>query len=410
MLTPAILTVKTFGGFAISRQIGKNTLTISEHDNLSRKLWGLLEYLIVFQKRGATRDELIDAFWGGDFGRNPDNNLKALVFRSRNALSALGFPIGKDIICCESNGYRFSDSLTFNIDAEQFETLCCQAETAKYPSLQLEKARAALCLYDGDFLAKSIEFAWAATLNVYYHSKYLKLCKSTIDLLAKARRHEEIITLCKRALKIEPYDEILHRALIEAFTETGAMQAAMRHYTYVVDFFITELSVSPSRELTALYHKITASVSPKEQDLHNFRESLTERVEELTPFLCGYAAFTEICRLEARAISRSQESSQLIMLVISRQNGGTISSGQINSGMEYLRKAIMATLRSSDVFCRFSSVKFLLLLPNTSSENGHKAVNRILNSFSTKHPRVSYVISHTLLPVLPNEPCGSAVS
>ncbi len=401
MRTSATLEVKTFGGFSIARQIGEQTLTISEHDNFSRKLWGLLEYLTVFRKKGVNRVELIDAFWGDDFSESPDNNLKALVFRARKTMAMLGFPNGTDVIVYKNNSYKFDDAITLNVDAEQFEALCGAADSEINSDKKLKSMLMAANLYDGDFLSRNTDFSWATTLNIYYHSKYLKLCYSTFALLERAKRYEEIIALCKKALTIDPYDEMLHRSLIEAFSDSGAMQAAMQHYTYVVDFFITELSVSPSKELTALYHKITSAVSSKKQDLQMVRDMLQECEESANPFFCGYATFRDICQLNARTSVRSGMSSQLVMLTLSGQNGNPLSVGQIRSGMSYLMQAIRSTLRMSDAFCKFSSVQYLLLLPDTGYESGQNAVARILQKFNSRHPRVSYTVLNSLLPVLP---------
>ncbi|NCB74085.1 MAG: hypothetical protein EOM51_04995 [Clostridia bacterium] len=348
-----------------------------------------------------SRAELIDAFWGDDFSGSPDNNLKALVFRARRALTALGFQDGKEIIRAEGNGYRLNNTICFDIDSEKFEAYCNRAQTEKNPAKKLENARTALRLYDGDFLPSSSEYAWAATLNVYFHSKYLKLCKNTVSTLADKGSFEEIILLCKRALIIEPYDEMLHCALIDAFTETGAMQAAMRHYTYIIDLFISELAISPSRELTSLYRKISISSAFKTQNLLSIQQSLSESFDEIKPFHCTYSAFLEIYRLEARTLSRAGRASQLVMLKLVGKNGSLLSKGQSASGAKYLEDAIKASLRCSDVFCLFGSAQFLLLLPDTSCENAIKAVERVLCFFDAEHPRVSYGVSHTLLPVLP---------
>ncbi len=410
MITSTKLTVKTFGCFSIKRQIGENTLIISESDNVSRKLWGLIQYLIIFRKRGVSRGELIDAFWGDDFSGSPDNSLKALIFRARRALTALDFPDGKEIIRAECNGYRLNNTICFDIDSEKFEAYTNRAQTEKSPAKKLENAKMALCLYDGDFLSSSSEYSWAATLNVYYHSKYLKLCKTTVCALADKGNFEEIISLCKRALIIEPYDEMLHCALIEAFTETGAMQAAMRHYTYIIDLFISELAISPSKELTSLYRKISVSSAYQAQNLPSIRQSLSESFDEMKPFQCGYSAFLEIYRLEARTLSRAGRTSQLVLLKLAGKNGGMLSKGQISSGTKYLEEAITASLRCSDVFCFFGSAQYLLLLPDTSCENAIKAINRVLRCFDAEHPRVSYGISHTLLPVLPVRTCENTIS
>ena len=69
--------------------------------------------------------------------------------------------------------------------------------------------------------------------------------------------------------------------------------------------------------------------------------------------------------------------------------------------MDFVMKAILTTLRMSDVFCQYSSVQYLILLPSASLENGKKVVDRILQRFHIQHPKVSYTVKYTLLDVLP---------
>ena len=394
LLTPAILEVKTFGEFSISRRTGDEALVISESDNYSKKLWVLLEYLVVFRKRGASKAELTDLFWDGESNENPENNLKALIFRARNTLELLGLPSGKAVILYQNGSYRFTRELIFRVDFEQFDLFCTAAEASEAADKRLNNSLAAIHLYEGDFLPKSSDYSWAATLNIYYHSKYLKLCADSILLLEKAERHDEIIELCKKALTIEPYDEALYRSLIKAFAASGAMQAAQRQYTYAVDLFISKLSVPPSRELTELYSTIKPD-DTGERDLDSVWEALREKDNDPAPYFCEYAVFKNICRLNARASERSGEPVQLVMLTLSGK-GRRSSDRQTAAGMDYLMQSIRAALRSSDVFTKYSSRQYLLLLSSAGYEDGQKTVNRILRHFLFCHPRVGYTVKPSL--------------
>lgn len=404
MSAPVILEVKTFGEFSISRNKGTEKFVISERDNFSKKLWGLLEYLVLFRRRGATREELIDAFWGEDCGESPENCLKALIFRARRTVSALGFAKeGREIILYSNNSYRFNEDISFRVDSEQFDTLCRTAETERLPLPRLKNALHALEIYDGDFLPRSVDFPWAASLNIYYRDKFLKLCTSSVQTLFHEGRHEDAIRICRKALTIDPYDETLHRLLIEAFIATGAISAASQHYTYITNLFISELAISPSKELTALYHKINTCPDKKADDLHSVRDALQESESGESPFFCGYAAFENIYRFKARITGRSGEAVQLAMLSLLPPSGKQLSPIQLRKGMEYLLQAISSSLRMGDVFCRYNAVSYLILLPSADSESGMRAVERILCRFRALHPRVSYSVGHTLLSVLPKK-------
>ena len=71
------------------------------------------------------------------------------------------------------------------------------------------------------------------SVNSSPHNRLIS--SSCVILLKDAKRLYEVITLCQQAIAIDPYEESLHYELIRALLDTGAQQAALTHYEYVVD-------------------------------------------------------------------------------------------------------------------------------------------------------------------------------
>ena len=57
--SPQTIYVRTLGGFSITVD-GKD---INDNSNQSKKPWSLLEYLVVFQKKDISVNELIETIW-----------------------------------------------------------------------------------------------------------------------------------------------------------------------------------------------------------------------------------------------------------------------------------------------------------------------------------------------------------
>ena len=86
--------VNTLGGFSI--KVGDKEIT--DNSNQSKKPWCLLEYLVVFQKKDISPNELINVIWADDPGVNPQGALKTLMFRSRKLLAPLELPPQKLLV------------------------------------------------------------------------------------------------------------------------------------------------------------------------------------------------------------------------------------------------------------------------------------------------------------------------
>ncbi len=380
----------------MTRQVAGSTLVITDQSSSSKKLWSFLEYLLAFRDRTIPQEEIIDVLWNNTEVSNPANTLKTLLHRARHTIEELGFPDGKRVILYRRGTYSWNSDISVTVDTEQFEALADDGEQDR-----LHSALAAIDLYKGDFLPKASHEPWVVSLRVYYHSKYLNLCSEAAELLAELAKYDELMDLCRKAILVDPYDERMHLWLMQAMIATGAQQAAIQHYNYVIGLFMEQMGVTPSEELTALYRQLIRSSKSVEMDLRVIQKNLTEENPYTGPYYCEYAIFQDVYRLSARTAVRTGQIVQLAMLSIEDSRGKPLSAKQIGIAAERVREVISTGLRQGDAFTRFSATQYLLLLPCATYEDGDKVLKRLVADFRRAYPKVNIQLQYSVLPLMP---------
>ena len=342
------LQINMLGGFSLQY----NGKVIDYQKSRSHKLWLILEYLITFRDKEITQSELIELLWGDDFTENPANTLKTLLHRLRNMLDELKFAPSKEMIIYNRGVYAWNNKLNFVVDTDQFTSLCILGDEEEDVNRKIAYYLDALEYYKGDFLPKSSLEAWVVPINAYYHSEFLRVVQSCVELLKEQGRSYDVITVCQQAVAIDPYDESLH-------------------YEHVVDLFYSEFGINLSDELTDLYKEIIKESNGIEVDLSLIRDRLQEEDGRPGAFYCEYSLFKEIYHLETRSASRNGQSIYLCLMSVTDGNNGVLDNKrQQNAAMSQLHSAIQYSLRRGDVFTRYSVSQYLIMLPTVSFENG----------------------------------------
>lgn len=392
--------ITMLGEFSLTYQNKK----ITDEDNRSKKIWRLLEYLITFRDKEITQNELIELLWPEEQIKNPVNALKTTMHRVRSLLKQLELPEEYFPIVHAQGSYRWNKSLKCSIDNMIFDQLYCKSnEEQLSEDERLNACLQALEYYKGYFLPKASHDSWAMPITTYYHSIYLKLVNQTIGLLEKRKRYDMIIDICQKAMKFDAYEEFLHYYLILSYYKTGQQQLAISQYDYITDLLYSKFGVKPSDNITSLYKEIIKSDHNLENDLNLIRNSLTETDTTDRAYYCHFSIFKEIYHLEARSAVRSGNSIYLSLITI-YSSGGNVPPKKtlLNTSMVRLKDSIQHSLRRGDVFARYSTAQYILMLPTTSYENGEMVMERILKRFRQEKPRISVNIAYKLLPLEPS--------
>ena len=378
------LKITMLGEFSMS--YGDNVIT--EQSKRSKKMWTLLQFMIANHNREISQTELINLLWGDKESENPVGALKTSLHRLRACLDGLGLPDGAEIIVNSMGTYSLNSRIDCEIDFDEFDALYKKSTLAQSEKERTTLYLAALALYKGDFLQRSRSDGWVVPINNYYHSLYLRIVHETIDILYKHKYYTELINVCRKAFEIEKLDDRIHLYYVKGLLDIGETAAAKQHYTYVMDLFYNKNGINPSPDFVELYEKTVKDDHNYNADFGVLKGQLDSIDDGIGAYYCEFAFFKHIYQLEIRDAVRSGRPTNLCLLTAVSKSQEEIDIKQLNRIMTRLSDCISSSLRSRDVYSRYSASQFVMLLTNTTKDQAEMVLDRILKRFKRDNPKL----------------------
>jgi DNA-binding SARP family transcriptional activator len=238
----AQLRLTLLGGFQARNEAGE-LLSVP-----SRKAQAMLAYLALPLGRAHPRDKLAALLWGGIREESARASLRQALFVIRKTLQAA------DAEALDQHAEMLRlEPARVDVDVAAFER---SAATGTPEGL----ARAA-ALYQGDLLAGlTLD---EAPFEEWLLSERERLRELALEVLArllaqqrKAGALESAVQTALKLLALDPLQEVVHRALMGLYTETGRREAALRQYQHCVRVLQRELGIEPEAATKALYQEI----------------------------------------------------------------------------------------------------------------------------------------------------------
>lgn len=380
-----MLTIRTLGKF----QIRNEEHIVNEEEIRSPKMINLLAYLILHRNQTLTFYDMADALWQEEETGNPAGALKNLMYRLRVLLKK---NFGEeDFILTDHGSYRWNPRLEVAVDAERFEQMF---ELAKQKPISegetIQKLKAALALYQGDFMTKVADMHWVMMLNTYYHSLYLNCVRYLCECYVRAEKYENLEQLCSQALQQESLDEELYCYLIKALAGKNKIGSALEVYENACRTLQQQLGICELSKLKGVYDKLLRqNKSGNVQGIAQVHQDIAEQ-NPAGAFLCGYPVFREICRLQVRKTARFDENEYILLLTLKagEYTGSKVSDVnlfRIRNAMPHLVETLKKSLRPGDAVAQFSDSQYVILLSACTYEGGMLVANRIISKFYQDH-------------------------
>ncbi len=390
--------ITMFGEFTISNGTG----IITDQANRSKKVWSLLEYLIVNRNRAVSQKELIELLWSDGDTKDPVNTLKVLMHRVRSLLDELGKDSGKKMIYYKSGAYGWNGELNCIVDTEQFE-LALQSAEEMGGDKKLIYLLMAIRLYDGDFLQKNPNEEWIMQLSARYKTKFLQAASEAAGILFEEGQYHELINICRHVIRLNPYEEEFYLYLLKALIKTQQIDKAQEEYRRISEMFFREFGITPSEELMALYREVVETSHVPEMNLEIIRDKLSEEPTEGS-YYCEFEFFKTIYRLEARSAARTGQSVYIGLLTLMNGEGnGLPNQKTMNRAMDALHDIIRRTLRKGDIFTRYSLNQYLIMLPTTTYETSGMVMERLKKAYKRDFPNGAVQLRCSTMPIVPDE-------
>jgi DNA-binding SARP family transcriptional activator len=252
------LKIRCFGSFELYRE-GR----LLPPDAVKRRgALVLLKILLSNDGRPVSRDVLIEALWPGADPGVAANRLYVLIHALRRAIEPSSHRHKRrwTFICNDGDRYYISTDAPYRCDIRDFRRaveLGGRQERSGDRRGAVDSYGFALDLYTGDLFEDEpyAEWCWAEREN---------LRETALDIAVKiARQHhewsspDESIIYYRRALRIDPLREQIHRGLIEALLAVGRRSDAQRQYSICAELLLRELGIEPMPETQRIQQKIS---------------------------------------------------------------------------------------------------------------------------------------------------------
>lgn len=217
----------------------------------------ILCFIASRRHRRASKDTIIDTFWGeADFDA-VEKNFHPTVSHIRKALNS-NQPVKQNFLLYRDSDYLLNQEYPYRIDTEEFDRLVAEAETAKRAgdgARYLNCFEAALALYRGDFMQGSYD-EWVEEQRSYYREQNLRMLEVLAVAAQKNEEWPRSLQLAQQILGDDQFREDVHCMIMRAHAALGNRAAVKDQYEHLRRVLRKELGVEPATETQKIFKEL----------------------------------------------------------------------------------------------------------------------------------------------------------
>ncbi|HEX8071545.1 MAG TPA: BTAD domain-containing putative transcriptional regulator [Pyrinomonadaceae bacterium] len=252
----ADLTIKMLGPVEIYRDPAR---PLAADAWTTKRARDILCFIASRRHRRASKDTIIDTFWGeADFDA-VEKNFHPTVSHIRKALNSRQ-PLKQNFLLYRDGDYLLSQDFAYSIDTEEFDRLVAEADAARRAGKhdrQIELYEQACALYRGDFMQGTYD-EWVEEQRAYYREQYLRMLEALAVAAQKQEDWPRTLQLAQEILRDDQFREDVHCMLMRAHGALGNRGAIKEQYDALRRLLRKELGVEPAAETQRLYKQLMA--------------------------------------------------------------------------------------------------------------------------------------------------------
>lgn len=192
--------IVTLGGFEVERD-GQRIPTADWGSRMARDV---CKRLVAARGWPVNREELIDMLWP------EESDLRRLGARLSVQLSAVRRVLGGGVIADRQSVRIDLDAVS--TDLEDFHRATDDA--------------AIVAAYTGEFLPENRYDDWSTSVRDEARSRYVAAARRAAMREAEAGNHEQAVSMARKIIDADPYDDQAHQMIVEQLTSAGELGAA----------------------------------------------------------------------------------------------------------------------------------------------------------------------------------------
>jgi len=248
------LTINLLGPVEILREFGRS---LAADAWTTRRARDILCFVASRRHRRASKDTIIDTFWGETDPDVVEKNFHPTVSHIRKALNS-NQPLKQNFIIYRDGDYQLNPELSYRIDIEEFDRLVTRGESARRSRQFNECVEAyekAVSMYRGDFVQGGYD-PWVDEQRSYYKEQYLHLLETLAGFAQKQNEWTHSLQLAQQILHEDPFREDIHCLIMKAHVNLGNRGAAKEQYEALRRLLERELGVEPGPETRKTYREL----------------------------------------------------------------------------------------------------------------------------------------------------------
>ena len=223
----------------------------------TRRARDILCFIASRRHRRASKDTIIEAFWGETDIEVVEKNFHPTVSHIRKALNS-NQPLKQNFLLYRDRDYQLNPEFSYRIDTEEFDRLLTEGENARR-GRQFEHCikayEAAVNLYRGEFMQGSYD-TWVEEQRTYYQQQFLRLLESLATVAEKMQDWTKSLELAQRILHSDPFREDIHCLIMRAHAALGNRMAVKDQFEALRRLLNKELGVEPGNETRKVYQEL----------------------------------------------------------------------------------------------------------------------------------------------------------
>jgi len=387
------LEVYTLGKFLVRK--GEHTL--SEHKSQSSKVWDIFQYFLSTANDVNSPEQIFKDLNFDMELMDAKNVLENRIYRLRKVL-AVGEEYKADqYIYYRNGGYGLRRSSFSWIDFEIFQENCKKGKKLVNSGKKMDAIEcllSALNIYQGDYLTNQLNPHWAVAPRVQYRELYLESLDLLCKMLSEHEEYQKIEELCRRAVKIEPFEEHFHYILLETFLKRGYRHKARQHYALVQTLF-SQQGVEFFPELGKRLNESNSSHSRFAKGIFNLDQIkkeiyLNNSCKEVK--IISAQLFHDFAEYLYKFSQRYEEKLYLASVAVEFSHNDVTEADEeyhINS----LLKIFQKNLRSYDIICKWTDQQYLILLSSIQERKVIDILERIKDRYYEAGNQIGAIIN-----------------
>jgi LuxR family maltose regulon positive regulatory protein len=217
----------------------------------------ILCFIASRRHRRASKDTIIDIFWGESDLEVVEKNFHPTISHIRKALNS-NQPLKQNFLLYRDGDYMINPEFSYRIDTEEFDRHVSEGEAARRArefDRCINAYEQAITIYRGEFMQGSYD-EWVEEQRSYYREQYLRMLESLAAVAQKTEDWSRSLKLAQQILRDDPFREDIHCLMMRAHAALGNRVAVKDQYETLRRILRKELGVEPASETQKTYKEL----------------------------------------------------------------------------------------------------------------------------------------------------------